>query len=64
MLEVSTEARFGIRGKIGGVLFVDGGNVWRDAVERPDAATCDGRSARASATTRQSGRCGSISAGS
>ena len=28
MMEVSTEARFGIRGKIGGVLFVDGGNVW------------------------------------
>jgi outer membrane protein assembly complex protein YaeT len=29
MMEVSTEARFGIRGKLGGVLFVDGGNVWR-----------------------------------
>jgi outer membrane protein assembly complex protein YaeT len=28
MMEVSTEARFGIRGKMGGVLFVDGGNVW------------------------------------
>ena len=28
MMEVSTEARFGIRGKLGGVLFVDGGNVW------------------------------------
>jgi outer membrane protein assembly complex protein YaeT len=28
MMEVSTEARFGIRGKIGGVLFVDGGNAW------------------------------------
>lgn len=28
MLEVSTEARFGIRGKLGGVLFLDGGNVW------------------------------------
>ncbi|HUP38562.1 MAG TPA: BamA/TamA family outer membrane protein [Vicinamibacterales bacterium] len=28
MMEVSTEARFGIRDKIGGVLFVDGGNVW------------------------------------
>jgi outer membrane protein assembly complex protein YaeT len=28
MMEVSTEARFSIRGKIGGVLFVDGGNVW------------------------------------
>jgi outer membrane protein assembly complex protein YaeT len=28
MMEVSSEARFGIRGKLGGVLFVDGGNVW------------------------------------
>jgi outer membrane protein assembly factor BamA len=28
MLEVSTEARFGIRGKLGGVLFIDGGNSW------------------------------------
>ena len=28
MMEVSTEARFGIRGKLGGVLFADGGNVW------------------------------------
>jgi outer membrane protein assembly complex protein YaeT len=28
MMEVSTEARFGIRGKLSGVLFVDGGNVW------------------------------------
>ena len=28
MMEVSTEARFGIRGKLGGVLFIDGGNVW------------------------------------
>ena len=28
MIEVSTEARFGIRGKLSGVLFVDGGNVW------------------------------------
>ena len=28
MLDVSSEARFGIRGKLGGVLFVDGGNVW------------------------------------
>lgn len=28
MMEVSTEARFGIRGKVGGVLFIDGGNVW------------------------------------
>jgi outer membrane protein insertion porin family len=31
MLEVSTEARFGVRGKLNGVLFVDGGNVWADA---------------------------------
>ncbi len=31
MLEVSTEARFGVRGKLSGVLFVDGGNVWADA---------------------------------
>ncbi|HKY22825.1 MAG TPA: BamA/TamA family outer membrane protein [Vicinamibacterales bacterium] len=30
MMEVSTEARFGIRGKLSGVAFVDGGNVWRD----------------------------------
>ena len=29
MMEVSTEARFGIRGKLGAVLFVDGGNVWQ-----------------------------------
>ena len=28
MLEVSTEARFGISGKLGAVLFVDGGNAW------------------------------------
>jgi outer membrane protein insertion porin family len=28
MMEVSSEARFGIRGKLGAVLFVDGGNVW------------------------------------
>ncbi len=28
MMEVSTEARFGIRGKLGAVLFVDGGNTW------------------------------------
>jgi outer membrane protein assembly complex protein YaeT len=28
MMEVSTEARFGIRGKLNGVLFVDGGNSW------------------------------------
>ncbi len=31
MLEVSTEARFPVRGKIRGVLFVDGGNAWSDA---------------------------------
>ncbi len=30
MMEVSTEARFGIRGKLSGVVFVDGGNVWRE----------------------------------
>ena len=30
MMEVATEARFGIRGKVSGVVFVDGGNVWRD----------------------------------
>jgi outer membrane protein assembly complex protein YaeT len=28
MMEVSTEARFNIRGKLGAVLFVDGGNAW------------------------------------
>jgi outer membrane protein insertion porin family len=28
MMEVSTEARFNVRGKLGAVLFVDGGNVW------------------------------------
>ena len=28
MMEVSTEARFGIRGKLGAVLFIDGGNAW------------------------------------
>jgi outer membrane protein assembly complex protein YaeT len=31
MMEVSTEARFGVRGKLSGVLFVDGGNVWTEA---------------------------------
>jgi outer membrane protein insertion porin family/translocation and assembly module TamA len=31
MMEVSTEARFGIRGKLSGVVFLDGGNVWLDA---------------------------------
>jgi outer membrane protein assembly complex protein YaeT len=30
MMEVSTEARLGLRGKWSGVLFVDGGNVWAD----------------------------------
>ena len=28
---MSTEARLGLRGKISGVLFVDGGNVWADS---------------------------------
>lgn len=31
MLEMTTEARFPIHGKLSGVLFVDGGNVWREA---------------------------------
>ena len=31
LLEMSTEARFAIRGKLGGVIFVDGGNSWIDA---------------------------------
>jgi outer membrane protein assembly complex protein YaeT len=31
MMEMTTEARFPIRGKLSGVLFVDGGNVWREA---------------------------------
>ena len=30
MMELTTEARFGIRGKLSGVVFVDGGNVWRE----------------------------------
>jgi outer membrane protein assembly complex protein YaeT len=30
MMDLSTEARFGIRGKLSGVLFVDGGNVWTE----------------------------------
>jgi outer membrane protein assembly complex protein YaeT len=30
MMEMSTEARFGIRGKLSGVAFIDGGNVWRE----------------------------------
>jgi outer membrane protein assembly complex protein YaeT len=33
MMEVSTEVRFAVRGKIGAVLFVDGGNVWADPWE-------------------------------
>ena len=33
MLEVSTEARFGIRNKLGAVLFVDGGNAWEGPFE-------------------------------
>jgi outer membrane translocation and assembly module TamA len=33
MMEVSSEARFGIRGKLSGVLFIDGGNVWLNAWE-------------------------------
>jgi outer membrane protein insertion porin family len=28
MMEVSTEARFGIKGKLSGVVFIDGGNAW------------------------------------
>ena len=31
MLDVSSEGRFDIHGKIGGVLFVDGGNAWAEA---------------------------------
>jgi outer membrane protein assembly complex protein YaeT len=31
MFEMSSEARFGVRGKLGAVLFVDGGNAWSDA---------------------------------
>lgn len=30
MMEVTTEARFGIKGKLSGVAFIDGGNVWLD----------------------------------
>ena len=30
-MEVSTEIRFAIRGKLSGVAFIDGGNVWREA---------------------------------
>jgi outer membrane protein assembly complex protein YaeT len=30
MLEVSTEARFLVRGRMSGVFFVDGGNVWSE----------------------------------
>jgi outer membrane protein assembly complex protein YaeT len=31
MLEVSTEARFNIKGNLSGVVFVDGGNVWESS---------------------------------
>ena len=31
MFEVSTEARFAIRGKLSGVAFIDGGNAWPEA---------------------------------
>ena len=31
LLELSTEARFGVRGKLGGVIFVDAGNSWIEA---------------------------------
>ena len=31
LLELSTEARFAIRGKLGGVIFVDAGNSWIEA---------------------------------
>lgn len=31
MMEMSTEARFGVRGRLSGVLFVDGGNVWAES---------------------------------
>jgi outer membrane protein assembly complex protein YaeT len=31
MFEMSTEGRFSVRGKLGAVLFVDGGNAWADA---------------------------------
>jgi outer membrane translocation and assembly module TamA len=30
MMEVSTEGRFDLRGRLSGVVFVDGGNVWTD----------------------------------
>jgi outer membrane protein assembly complex protein YaeT len=33
MLEMSTEARFGIRGKLSGVVFVDGGNAWFEPLD-------------------------------
>ncbi len=32
MAEMSTEARFPLRGRLSGVLFVDGGNVWAEAL--------------------------------
>ena len=30
MMEVSTEGRFLVRGRLSGVVFIDGGNVWAD----------------------------------
>ena len=30
MMEVSTEARFDLGGRLSGVVFVDGGNVWAE----------------------------------
>ena len=62
MLEVSTEARFGIRGKLGGVLFVDGGNAWDGPWEVQVERSALGRRSRVSGTTRRSDRCGSTSA--
>jgi len=32
MVEMSTEARFPLRGRLTGVFFVDGGNVWAEAL--------------------------------
>ena len=62
MMEVSTEARFGIRGKLGGVLFVDGGNAWEGPWEVQIERVALGRRVRVSATTRRSARCVSTSA--
>jgi len=33
MVDASTEVRFGVRGRLSAVLFVDGGNVWEDAFQ-------------------------------